>query len=192
MALKSTVFKADLQINDFDGQRYDAHQLTIAQHPSETDERMMVRVLAFALHAEDGLSFGKGLSSDDEPDLWLKDLTGTIRLWIDVGLPDVRTLRKAAGRADNVVLYAYGRAAEIWWTENRAELERIDQLAVHRIETESSQALAALAQRTMTLICSVQDGAIEFAGDSGSAEILIHTLKPGRSTRPPAHTRHYS
>ena len=191
MALKSTVYKADLQINDFDAQRYDSHQITVAQHPSETDERMMVRVLAFALHAEEGLSFGKGLSSDDEPDLWLKDLTGTIRLWIDVGLPDVKTLRKAAGRADNVVLYTYGRGVDIWWKENRAELERIEQLAVHRIDTQSSQALAALAQRTMTLLCSVQDGAIAFSGDTANVDISIRTLKDARSTRPLAYTRQY-
>lgn len=192
MALKSTVFKADLQINDFDAQRYESHPLTIAQHPSETDERMMVRVLAFALHAEEGLSFGRGLSSDDEPDLWLKDLTGAIRLWIDVGLPDARTLRKAAGRADNVVLYAYGRGVEIWWKEHRAELERIEHLAVHRIDTESSLALATLAQRTMTLLCSVQDGAISLSGDAATADIAIQTLKEARSTRPPTYTRQYA
>jgi len=191
MALKSTVFKADLQINDFDNHRYGSHQLTVAQHPSETDERMMVRILAFALHADDGLVFGRGLSSDDEPDLWQKDLTGAIRLWIDVGLPDVKTLRKAAGRSDNVVLYAYGRGAEIWMKENSAELERIPQLAVHRIGTESSQALAALTARTMSLLCSVQDGAIALSGDQGSVAVAIRTLKSAQSTRPTAYSRHY-
>jgi len=180
VALKSTVFKAELQINDFDEHRYGTHSLTIARHPSETDERMMLRILAFALHAEEGLAFGRGLSSDDEPDLWLKDLTGAIRLWIDVGLPDFRALRKAAGRADTVVLYAYGRSADIWWKENCAELERIEHLAVYRIETASSQALAALAQRNMSLQYNMQDGAIALSGDSGAADIIIHTLKSGQ------------
>src|SRR5512147_3279852 len=106
MALKSTIFKAELQISDMDRNYYGSHSLTIARHPSETDERMMVRLLAFALHANEGLAFGRGLSTDDEPDLWQRDLTGAIRLWIDVGLPDEKLLRRACGRADEVVVYA--------------------------------------------------------------------------------------
>ncbi|MBZ0093098.1 MAG: YaeQ family protein, partial [Sulfuricellaceae bacterium] len=106
MAIKSTIIKADLQIADMDRAYYHNHALTIAQHPSETDERIMVRVLAFALYADENLAFGKGLSADDEPDLWQKDPTGAIDLWIDVGLPDERAIRKACGRARQVVLMA--------------------------------------------------------------------------------------
>ena len=177
MALKSIVYKAELQINDFDRHRYDNYALTIAQHPSETEERMMVRVLAYALNADEALAFGKGLSSDDEPDLWLKDLTGAIRLWIDVGLPDVKSLRKAAGRAEQVLLYAYGKAADIWWRENRGEVERIDNLVVYQLDAASTQGLAALTERTMRLQFSVQDGELNLSGDRGAISIHLQTLK---------------
>ncbi len=118
MALKATIFKADLQIADMDRRYYGDHTLTIARHPSETDERMMVRLLAFAMHADEALSFGRGLSTDDEPDLWRKDLTGTIEIWIDVGLPDEKRVRRACGRARQVFVYSYGgRGAELWWDQ---------------------------------------------------------------------------
>src|SRR5664279_1025335 len=105
MALKATIFRAELAVADLDRNYYGTHSLTLARHPSETDERMMVRLLAFALHADDALAFGRGLAAEDEADLVQKDLTGAIRLWIDVGLPDERSLRRAAGRAARVVVY---------------------------------------------------------------------------------------
>ena len=105
MALKSTIFKASLQVSDMDRSHYGSHFLTLARNPSETDERMMVRLLAFALNASDALVFGNGLSADDEPDLWQKDLTGSIELWLDVGLPDEKLVRKACGRASRVIVY---------------------------------------------------------------------------------------
>src|SRR6185295_12969669 len=116
MALKSTIFKAEISVADIDRGYYRDHALTIARHPSETDERMMLRLLAFALHADDALEFGRGISTDDEPDLWRRDLTGAIKAWIDVGLPDEREVRKACGRADQVHILAYGgRAVDLWW-----------------------------------------------------------------------------
>ena len=126
---------------------YADHALTIARHPSETDERMMLRVLAFALHADADLSFGKGLSTDDEPDLWQRDLTGAIGLWIDVGQPDEKLVRRACGRARQVVVYAYGRGAELWWGRSRAALERMRNLTVASVpvadESGARQARAA-------------------------------------------------
>ena len=116
MALKATVFKADIQVADMDRHHYADYSLTLARHPSETDERMMVRLLAFALFADPALAFGKGLCVDDEPDLWQKDLTGAIERWIDVGQPDDKWVRKACGRAREVVVLAYGRALEVWWS----------------------------------------------------------------------------
>src|SRR5690606_31628497 len=131
MALKSTIYKAALQVSDMDRNYYGQHALTIARHPSENDERMMVRLLAFACNAGEALEFGRGLSADDEPDLWEKDLTGAIQLWIDVGLPDEKLLRKACGRSRQVRLYAYGgRIVDIWHEENRARLMRLDNLEV--------------------------------------------------------------
>jgi uncharacterized protein YaeQ len=172
MALKSTIFKVDLQIADMDRNYYQSHALTIAQHPSETEERVMVRILAFALYASDSLAFGKGLSAEDEPDLWQKDLTGAIDLWIDVGLPDEREIRKACGRSKKVVVVIYGRtAADIWWSQNRSKLEKSNNLTVLKLPVESTQELAALIGRTMQLQCTVQDGEVLVSGESGSVRV---------------------
>lgn len=172
MALKATIFKADLQISDMDRNYYHEHALTIARHPSETDERMMVRVLAFALHAHEALVFGQGLSTDDEPDLWQKDLTGAIELWIDVGLPDEKLVRKACGRARQVVIYTYGgRVADIWWDQNCAKLERASNLGVVNLSLESSRAMAKLAQRNMQLSCTIQDGLVWLADKENTVQV---------------------
>src|SRR6266542_2837271 len=113
MATNATIFKATLHIADMDRQYYEDHSLTLARHPSETDERMMVRLLAFAMHAHEALSFGRGLSTEDEPDLWQKDLTGLIERWIEVGQREEKNIRQACGRAKQVVIYTYGgRAAD--------------------------------------------------------------------------------
>lgn len=160
MALKSTIYKAELQIADMDRHYYADHALTIARHPSETDERMMVRVLAFALFARERLEFCKGLSDTDEPDLWQKDLTGAIETWIEVGQPDERRMAKACGRADEVFVIAYGgKTSDIWWQSVRAKVERLRNLCVLSLDEGTGAALARLAQRTMRLQVSVQDGA---------------------------------
>lgn len=159
MALKSTICKAELSVADIDRNYYADHSLTIARHPSETDERMMVRILAFALHADEALTFGRGLSTDDEPDLWRLDLTGAIEQWIDVGLPDEREVRKACGRAKDVAILAYGgRAVDLWWEAARDKLERQERLAVAEIPLEASRALVELAARNMKLQVTIQDG----------------------------------
>lgn len=159
MALKSTIYKAALNIADMDRAYYAEHALTLARHPSETEERLMVRLLAFALNADERLEFGRGISTDDEPALWLKEYSGDIRLWIEVGLPDERDLRRACGRAARVTVYAYGGSkARMWWDANGEALQRNDNLEVLEIAPESSAALAALAQRTMKLQCTVQEG----------------------------------
>lgn len=159
MALNATIFKATLNISDMDRGYYAEHALTVARHPSETDERMMVRILAFVLHARDALAFGKGLSSDDEPDLWEKDLTGTVKLWIDVGQPDEKRIRRACGRAAQVYVYAYGgHGAALWWNRTRDKILRNTNLTVFTLPLPNTQALAKLAQRKMQLHCTIQDG----------------------------------
>jgi len=165
MALKATVHKVDLAVSDMDRAYYGSHTLTLARHPSETSERMMVRLLAFAMFADEALTYGRGLSADDEPALWLKDLTGNIECWIDVGLPDERELRKACGRARRVVLLTYGgRGVGIWWNQNQAALARHenlhDNLDVIDIPIEATQALAKLADRNMQINATLQDGQI--------------------------------
>lgn len=158
MALKSTIFKAELQVSDLDRNHFATHSLTLARHPSETDERMMVRLLAFALNADEHLEFGRGLSSEDEPDLVQKDLTGAIELWIDVGLPPERDVRKAAGRARKVIVYTYGgRGAVMWWEENRAALAKLANVSVVEVPPELTRSLAARAARSMQLAVTVQE-----------------------------------
>jgi uncharacterized protein YaeQ len=179
MALKSTVFKADLSIADIDRGYYRDHALTLAQHPSETQERLMMRLLAFALHAHDRLEFGRGLSTEDEPDLWQRDLTGSVELWIDVGLPDEREVRKACGRARAVHVLAYGgRAADLWWERVRDRLSRQERLCVQEVPPEASRALAAMAARSMRLLVTIQDGQVHVADDATSVTVDLGTLKP--------------
>lgn len=158
MALKSTIYKAKLGIADMDRPYYGEHLLTLARHPSETDERLMVRLLAFALFADERLEFGRGISADDEPALWLKDYSGDVRLWIEVGLPDERLVRKACGRADAVVVLAYGgRQVDAWWAKDGPAMTRLDKLRVLALDSDQSKALAALAERGMEIQCTIQD-----------------------------------
>ncbi len=174
MALKSTIFKATVSIADMDRPYYGEHAFTLARHPSETDERMMVRLLAFIMFADERLEFGRGLSTEDEPALWQKDYSGTIERWIEVGLPDERTLRKAAGRAADVVVLVYGgKAAEIWWGKEGKALSRIANLKVFVIDSAQSAALAALAERGMQLQCTIQDGQVWLTTSDGAQTVLI-------------------
>ena len=171
MALKATIYKADLQIADMDRNYYQGHALTLARHPSETDERMMVRLLAFAIHADEALVFTKGLFDTEEPDLWLKDLTGAIQLWIEVGQPDEKRILKACGRSEQVVVYSYGATSDIWWKQIANKLERAKNLTVIHIPSDAAQQMEQLAQRNMQLQCTIQDGQIWLT--DGSATVLI-------------------
>ena len=177
MALKATIFKADLQIADMDRRYYGDHTLTIARHPSETDERMMVRLLAFALNAHEHLAFGKGLSDTDEPDLWQRDLTGAIGHWIEVGQPDDKRMLRACGRADRVTVYAYGNRAELWWQPLAEKLERARNLAVWRVPVSAVQALEKLAARSMQLQCTVQEGQLYFSAAAETVQLQLTSLK---------------
>lgn len=177
MAIKSTIFKADIQIADMDRHYYQNHALTIARHPSETDERMMVRLLAFVLNAHEALSFGKGLSADDEPDLWQKDLTGAIKLWIEVGQPDDRRILKACGRAGKVVIYSYSSNSSIWWNQINSRIDRAKNLTVFNLASATSLALAKLAQRNMQLQCTIQDGQIWVTGNDETVQVDLTLMK---------------
>ena len=165
MALNSTTYKAELAISDMDRHYYATHALTLARHPSETEERLMVRLLAFALYADERLQFGKGISSDEEPDLWRKDLTGEVLEWIELGQPDEQRIRKACGRARHVIVINYGgRAADLWWDKNAVSLARSKNLTVIDIPTDAVAALAVLAERTMRLQCMIQDHQVQVFG----------------------------
>jgi uncharacterized protein YaeQ len=178
MALRATIYKADLNVADNDRRYYGSHAVTVARHPSETDERMMVRILAFALNADESLAFTKGLSDTDEPDVWRKDLTGAIELWIEVGQPDERRILKACGRANQVVIYCYGgHASQIWWEGLRNRVARARNLKVINLPAPETQALGALAQRTMSLDLNVQDGEVFVTADGGSVVVTPETWR---------------
>ena len=162
MAPKATVVKAELQVSDMDRHYYASHNLILAQHPSETEERLMVRLLAFALHADERLEFGRGLSDEEEPALWLRDYTGDIELWIELGQPDESRLRKASGRAQQVVVVTYGgQAAEAWWQRNATALARLKNLTVLEIEARDLAPVCAFYERGMRLTAMIQDGELQ-------------------------------
>ncbi|MCI2246760.1 MULTISPECIES: YaeQ family protein [Xanthomonas] len=177
MALTATLRKAELQISDMDRGYYAAHSLTLAQHPSETDQRLMARLLTFALYADERLLFGKGLSSDDEPDLWRMDYTGAIEQWIEVGQPDESRVRKACGRARSVVVANYGgRAADIWWDKNASALGKLKQVQVIDLPADAVAAAAELIQRSMRFDVMIQDGEVQWLGDNGSV-VFVPTVR---------------
>ena len=166
MALKSTIYKAEVSIADMDRHYYAEHALTLALHPSETEERMMVRLLAFILNAHERLIFGKGISTDEEPDLWHLDYSGEIRLWVEVGLPDERRIRKACGRADAVQVYLYGTLADKWWRDNEQAMNALEKVSVFQLPDTS--ALKTLCQRNMSLQCTIQDGDVCLSDTRGA------------------------
>lgn len=180
MALKSTIFKFDVQLADLDNGHYADYSLTLARHPSETDERMMARVVALALNAHQvqslcggdaRLGFGAGLSSPDEPDVQLVDFTGRICLWLEVGQPEEKPISRAAARADAVGVYAFGPAAEVWWRGMAGKVARLDKLRVWRLPAEPVAQLAAMVERTMRLHATVQDGVLTL-GDAGTSVVI--------------------
>lgn len=182
MSLKSTVVKAELQVSDMDRHYYASHNLTLAQHPSETDQRLMVRLLAFALHADERLEFGRGLSTDDEPDLWRRDYTGDIEQWIDLGQPDESRIRKACGRAREVVLVTYsGRSAGVWWDKHGNALKRLKNLTVIDIDAADVDAVAAFVQRSMRLTAMIQDTELQLMSDSASVALTPRVLHAPQS-----------
>ena len=172
MALNSTIYKVELQISDMDRHYYATHALTLARHPSETEERLMVRLLAFALYADERLEFGKGISDEDEPALWRKAYTDEIELWIEVGQPDESRIRKACGRARQVVVISYGgNAAELWWNKIGSSLARHRNLTVLEIPAATVAQLVAMLQRGMRLQCLIQDGQLQVMNDADAVAV---------------------
>jgi uncharacterized protein YaeQ len=183
MALKATIYKANIQLADMDRNVYGDHGVTIARHPSETDERMMMRVLAFALNVpadnhNGDLDFAKSLWDTDEPDLWQKDLTGQIVHWIDVGQPDDKRMMKSSPKAERVSVYAFASSTPVWWSGVATKITRARNLTVWQVPAEQSQALAELAQRTMQLQVTVQDGTVWIGDGQRSVEVSPERLTP--------------
>lgn len=178
MALKATIHKAEIQISDMDRNYYQAHQLTIARHPSENEERMMVRLLAFIHHANKALTFTKGISSDDEPDIWQRSLSDEIELWIELGQPDEKRIRQSCGKARQVYIYTYsGHSAELWWEQISSKVASIDNLHAYNLPVEQRNELTQIAHKNMELQASVQDGEIWISDGKQDVTIKLESWK---------------
>ena len=164
MAHKSTVYKAELIVSDMDRSYYAPHNLVLAQHPSEPDRRLVARLVVFALFAEERLEFGRGLGNSEDPDLWRRDLTGSIEQWFELGQPDDSSIRKACGRAQQVIVVNYGgNAAEAWWDKNRASLMRSKNLTVLDLDPTVLNQGNQLLERTMRLSATLQEGELQLS-----------------------------
>ncbi|RUM94229.1 MAG: hypothetical protein DSZ28_04295 [Thiothrix sp.] len=172
MTLKAIIYKAELQITDMDRHYYQSHSITLARHPSENEERMMVRLLAFCSHADENLSFSGGLSTENEPELWKKNLQGDIDLWIDLGQMDEKRIRKACARADQVIIYTYQqRSALVWWENIREKIQRFDNLRIFHLQDSTVKNLAKMAQRNMQIQCTIEDENIWLTDTEISIEV---------------------
>lgn len=166
MAQKSTIYKVELSVSDMDRHYYETHKLTVAKHPSETDERLMVRLLAFALNAHEHLEMTKGISTDDEPDIWQKSLGGELELWVALGLPSEKIVRQSCAKSQKVIIYAYGgRTAELWWDKIKNNTTRFNGLQVVNLGQEDTSTLADMASRAMKLQVNIQDGEVMVSVD---------------------------
>lgn len=175
MATGDTIYKVRMSISDLDRHYYADHDLTIARHPSETDLRMMVRVCAFALNAHEHLAFTRGLCSEEEPDLWQADLGGDYTLWILLGQPEEKRIRKACGRAEKVIIYTYSEgAARNWWKQNEEKLRRFSNLKVIYLDAKG---IDAIAKRTMQMQCTVQDGELMLHDEHESVSVTQERWK---------------
>jgi uncharacterized protein YaeQ len=166
MAQKATIYKVELSVSDMDRHYYETHKLTVAKHPSETDERLMVRLVAFALNAHEQLEMTKGLSTDDEPDIWQKSLSDELDLWVALGLPSEKVVRQSCGKAGKVIVYSYGgRTAEMWWDKIKNSTTRFDNLSVFNLTEQATRELADLAGRSMKIQVNIQEGDVMLSVD---------------------------
>ncbi|MBY6092537.1 YaeQ family protein [Maritimibacter alkaliphilus] len=178
MAQNATIYKIELTVSDMDRHYYETHKLTVAKHPSETDERLMVRLVAFALNAHEHLELAKGLSTDDEPDIWQKSLSGEIDLWVTLGLPSEKVIRQSCSKAGKVIVYPYGgRTADVWWDKVGGSTSRFDNLQVVNLSETDTAALARLAGRTMKLQVNIQDGDVMVGVDDSAVYLTPETWK---------------
>ncbi|WP_019027798.1 YaeQ family protein [Colwellia piezophila] len=175
MALKATIYKANIELADMDRNYYDSLQLTIAQHPSETPQRLMVRLIAYILNAHQDLQFGKGLSDETEAALWQINYSDEISLWIELGQLDEKRLKKACNRAKAVKLYCYGSSVNTWWSQAEQNLSKLTRLTIEQFEPSTCEALVKLLSRNMEFQCSIQDGQLWLT--SGEETLLIETIK---------------
>jgi uncharacterized protein YaeQ len=176
MARQATIYKIKLSVFDVDRYYYKTHSLTVAKHPSETDERLMLRILAFALNAHEQLEFTRGISTGDEPDIWLKRLNGELELWVELGAPSQKIVRQSCGKAKNVIIYSYGgNTADVWWSKMKASATRFDNLQVINFSKKDTSELAKQADRSMEMRVNIQDGDVMVS--IGKSTVYITPVK---------------
>jgi uncharacterized protein YaeQ len=176
MALKPTIYKAQIELADSDRNCFEELSLTLARHPSETLERMAARLLAYCLNCTRGLEFTRGISTADEPDVWEHSDHGEIAHWIEVGQPEAARLRKACGRARRVSVYAFAKSADTWWKLNGESITALPRLRVWQFDWHEIQAAAALLERTVQLNISVVGGTLYVDNGSASASVELRLL----------------
>ena len=175
MALKPTIYKFEISLSDLDRERYDSLKLTVALHPSESLERMMARVIAFCLNADERLDFTRGLSETSDPDIWTHSLDGQVLLWIDIGEPSLERLKKAVGLADRVCVYSFNSKSDTWWHQSESAMNRLP-VAVYQFPNESVRELAKLVERTMEMSVTITEGNAYIATQLGECELPCRHL----------------
>ncbi len=181
MATNATIYRVELQVSDMDRHYYASHAFTLAQHPSETPVRLMVRLVAFALFADERLEFGRGLGNVEDPDLWLRDYTGDVVRWIDLGQPDESRIRRACARSGQVVVLNYaGGAADAWWARIENSLTRLGNLTVLDLAPDDAEALTGLLERSMRLTAMIQDGELQLMSDRMNVALTPRVRKAAR------------
>jgi len=176
VALKPTIYKLRITLSDIDRNYYDTLNLTIAQHPSETLERMMARVLAFCINAQEYLVFTQGVCAAEEPDIWARTLDNQISLWIEVGEPSVDKIRKATGLSQTVKVYSFNSKSNTWWDQGREKINKLT-ASVFQFQWGSIQALAALVKRTMDLSVTITDDTAYITAEYGTCEVSWVSLR---------------
>jgi len=178
MAQKAIIYKVELSVSDMDRHYYETHNLTVAKHPSETDERLMVRILTFALNAHEQLEFTRGISTDDEPDIWQKSLSGEIELWVALGLPGEKIIRQSCGKANEVIVYCYGgRTAEMWWEKIKNSTTRFNNLQIINFSKKDTSELEKHVSRLMKLQINIHDGDVMVSVDGSIVNVMPERWK---------------
>ncbi|MGB1234576.1 MAG: YaeQ family protein [Planktomarina sp.] len=178
MAQNATIHKVELSVSDMDRHYYETHKLTVAKHPSETDDRMMLRLLAFGLNAHEQLEMTKGISTDDEPDLWQKSFSDELEVWITLGLPSEKLVRQSCGKAAKVIIYTYGgNTADMWWDKIKNSTTRFGNLSVVNIAENETMELAQMVSRSMKMQVNIQDGEVMVSVDDRIVYVTPNNLK---------------
>jgi len=181
VALKPTIYKLRIALSDLERNYYDSFSLTVALHPSETPERMVARVMAFCLNAQQDLCFTKGLSDVEEPDLWLRTMEEKTLLWIDVGEPDAERVKKSTRKAERVKIYSFNSKTDTWWQQGKGKFSLFD-AEFTRFEPSSIVRLASLLQRTVDWSVTITGQSAYVASSLGETEITWQTLQSFRDS----------